>query len=228
MHWFKPKAIVPFLLLSLCIHMYIFTLNIHMPKVESNVPQIPTVHIVYLETNKDKDIKIFQPESTKIILAKKQEQSNKVFLLRKKVFLKEKITQTKKVSSFPSLDELSKMIVDHAIKQIKFKKNRNVLVDTRYTSGIYTNYVHSWSNKIKRIGETFFSNNEEGHVLLIVKIKNDGTLLHIEIIEESSIKQLNKQALSIVTFSSPFSHFPEAFNVETIRIKTLLTFKTKN
>ena len=223
-------AFKKFLVLSLLIHIGIITIHIQTSLVIENTPS--TILTVYIEHEKPNKAVITShkiiPETSQLkVVEKKKPEVKKVVIVKKTIAQKKSRTSAIKKSTPFSLDDFSKMVVADVTKKFTKTKQASIIVDTRYNSGIYNSYIKAWQNKIKRIGETLFSTKQEGDVVLIAKIRDDGTLINVRITKKSSEEQLNKNALNMVKLGSPYTKFPNIFQVKTLSIRTIIAFKNK-
>lgn len=91
-------------------------------------------------------------------------------------------------------------------------------------------YYNRWSQKVVRIGNKNFPKeaiNRKifGNLRLSVKIRPDGSVANIEILESSGHSLLDEAALHIVRLSSPFDPFPPEIKKNTDIFEIIRTWK---
>jgi protein TonB len=91
-------------------------------------------------------------------------------------------------------------------------------------------YYNRWSEKIIRVGNNNFpkealKNKIFGSLRLSVRIKADGTVSQIELLESSGHKLLDDAAVRIVRLSSPFDPFPPEIRKKTDIFEIIRTWE---
>lgn len=91
-------------------------------------------------------------------------------------------------------------------------------------------YYNSWSQKIVRVGNLNYPKEALqkeifGDLRLSVKIRADGTVANIQILESSGHSLLDNAALQIVKLSSPFDPFPPEIEKQTDIFEIIRTWK---
>ena len=123
--------------------------------------------------------------------------------------------------------------------QAKLDKNRQQMARepriTRHTSvsaksSDEASYYNSWSEKIVRVGNKNFPSEAirkgiYGNLRLSVKIRADGSVANIEILQSSGHALLDDAALRILKLASPFQPFPPEIRNTTDIFEIIRTWK---
>ncbi len=91
-------------------------------------------------------------------------------------------------------------------------------------------YLYNWQKRIEKIGNEHYPEIAKkeslyGDVRVLVAIRADGSLKHVEILESSGIPVLDATALKIVRLASPFDPFPPKIRKDTDILEIVRTWQ---
>ncbi len=103
-------------------------------------------------------------------------------------------------------NEISEELDAHA------KRPKKAFVNARTKNSPSAQYMYNWIKKVERIGNLNYpeqarNNNLSGNLVLMVAIKQDGSLYQLDIQRSSGSTILDQAAKKIVKMASPFSPF---------------------
>ncbi|MEZ5594974.1 MAG: TonB family protein [Pseudomonadales bacterium] len=87
-------------------------------------------------------------------------------------------------------------------------------------------YLHTWREKVERVGNANFPNTGIfGALRLLVVLREDGTLADVRIIESSGHQSLDLAAERIVRLAAPYPPFPLEMRKKYDRLEIIRTWK---
>lgn len=91
-------------------------------------------------------------------------------------------------------------------------------------------YLKGWQDKVERVGNINYPpeakrRNISGHLTVVVEIKPNGTLHHVEVARSSGHPLLDEAALRIVRMSAPFAPLPMEMRKDYDLLRIVRTWK---
>jgi protein TonB len=114
------------------------------------------------------------------------------------------------------------------------KRPRKKQIGARVEEYRFAQYVEDWRQKVERIGNLNYPDAAKGRLygslVLVVMIRNDGSLQGIELQRSSGHKILDNAARRIVEMAAPYAPFPESIRRDTdiVEIVRTWTFTTSD
>lgn len=100
------------------------------------------------------------------------------------------------------------------------KKPKRNFVGARTQEYRFARYAEDWRIKVEKVGNLNYPEEAKrkkiyGSLQLIVNIKADGSVEHVEVKRSSGHKELDEAAIRIVTLAAPYAAFPEDIRKDT-------------
>lgn len=114
------------------------------------------------------------------------------------------------------------------------KRPRKKQIGARVEEYRFAQYVEDWRQKVERIGNLNYPDAAKGRLygslVLVVMIRNDGSLQGVELQRSSGHKILDNAARRIVEMAAPYAPFPESIRRDTdiVEIVRTWTFTTSD
>jgi protein TonB len=116
-------------------------------------------------------------------------------------------------------------------RETRAKKPRVLRLTSASTQAhAYASYLDNWRRRVETVGNLNYpeqarSQGLTGTLRLLVVLRPDGSVEHVEILQSSGHRVLDEGAIRIVQLASPFQSFPIELRKEVDRLEIIRTWK---